>query len=49
MQEEVQDHSGYLPFNENTKACLIIEDEVFSKLVCEEALSRGVPVRHIEA
>lgn len=49
VQEEVRDRSGYLPFNENTKACLIIEDDVLSKQVCEEALSRGLRVKHVEA
>ncbi len=49
VQEEMQDRSGYLPFNENTKACLVIEDNVLSEQVCQEALSRGLRVRHVEA
>jgi len=47
---EVQNRnqSGYLPFNEKTNACLIIEDNVLSNEVCEEALRHGVRVRHIK-
>lgn len=47
--EHVQDRSGFLPLNEKTNTCLVIEDEALSKEVCEEALKHGVRVRHIEA
>lgn len=48
IRELVLDKSGYLPLNEKTNACLVIEDNVLSKEVCEEALKYGVRVRHIE-
>jgi hypothetical protein len=43
------DASGYLPFNEQTKHSLIIEDDDLARSVYEEALARGIPVRHLEA
>jgi hypothetical protein len=49
IEAEAEDRSGYLPFNEISKHLLIIEDDLLSKRVEEEALARGVPVKHIEA
>jgi hypothetical protein len=43
------DHSGYLPFNEKTSMSLIIEDDALAKQVYQEALARGIRVKHIEA
>jgi hypothetical protein len=48
IRELVRDESGYLPLNERTNACLLIEDNALSKEVCEEALKHGVRVRHVE-
>ena len=49
VQEQVIDRSGCTPFNEKTNACLVIENDTLRKQVCEEALKRGVSVRHLEA
>ncbi|MDV0438652.1 hypothetical protein [Xanthomonas sacchari] len=49
IEEYAQDQSGFLLFNELTKMALVIEDEVVGEAVKDEALRRGVPVRHIEA
>lgn len=44
-----QDESGYLPFNEKTNMALVIEDDALAEQVCQEALTRGVRVKHVEA
>lgn len=49
LLERVIDHSDYLPFNENRKSGLIIDDNELCKKVCELAIRNGVPVKHIEA
>jgi hypothetical protein len=49
VQEQVIDHSGYSLFNEKNKVCLLIQDDALAKQVCEEALSRKLPVQYIEA
>lgn len=49
IEENVQDQSGYLPINELTNIALVIEDDPLLVAVSEEALRRGVPVKHIEA
>lgn len=49
VREQVQDRSRYVPLNEKTNACLIIEDDGLSKEVCKEALKQGIRVKHVEA
>jgi hypothetical protein len=48
VEAEAVDQSGYMLFNEQTNVCLVIEDDLLAKQVCEEALAHGVPVKHIE-
>jgi hypothetical protein len=48
IEENVQDKSGYLPVNELTNIALVIEDDTLFLAVIEEALRRGVPVKHLE-
>lgn len=43
------DESGYLPFNEKTNMALVIEDDALAEQVCQEALTHGVRVKHVEA
>lgn len=49
LNEEKKDLSRYLPFNEVTSRSLLIEDDRLAQQVCQEALARGVPVKHVEA
>jgi hypothetical protein len=49
VTEIVEDRSGYLPINELTNIVLVIEDNVLSQQVSDEALRNGLVVRHIEA
>jgi hypothetical protein len=44
-----ESRSSYLPFNENTKSALLIEDPALSEEVCREAISHGLRVREVEA
>lgn len=43
------DASGYLPFNDQSQQCLIIEDDDLAELVAQKAIAQGVSVRHVEA
>ncbi|MGR0304762.1 hypothetical protein [Acinetobacter beijerinckii] len=47
--EHVYDRSGYLPVNEVKNTVCLIEDNLLNKKVIEEAIRRGVPVRHQES
>lgn len=49
VQHRAIDRSGYLPFNELNQHAMVIEDDIVSRDVTDEALRRGVPVRHVEA
>lgn len=49
IEKNVQDQGGYLPVNELTNLALAIEDDRLRVAVIEEALRRGVPVKHVEA
>lgn len=49
VHEDTVDKSGFLMCNEKTNMCLLIEDDRLSEAVKDEALRRGIPVRHIEA
>lgn len=48
MTEHV-DLSSYLPFNVATNRALLIEDECLAERVRQEALARGVLVKHVQA
>jgi hypothetical protein len=49
VQQQTIDRSGYLPFNELNQHVMAIEDDLVARDVTDEALRRGVPVRHVEA
>ena len=43
------DKSSYLPFNEQSNQCLIIEDNFLAEQICQQAISQGIRVKHVEA
>lgn len=49
IQHQTIDRSSYLPFNELNQHAMIIEDDIVARDVTDEALRRGVLVRHVEA
>jgi hypothetical protein len=49
VETEGEDRSRNLLVNEQGSHALVIEDDELAALVCQEALSQGIQVRHVEA